>query len=279
MVIHVPRSILTERTLLDAFHVELDATGRIALPAHLRITPQRILTRAELEECGSDEPSEGGAEASSTGPKRVNEADRSVSGVANVLSISRSGIKLHISGLELEHYNKCNPVVLAAHEQVAFSTLMPGAIATVERAYKAKQQTELRFRNMTFDTDPLAEAWFQKVLKGIVRMVSVGFLPIEWNVQREEEGRGKDKREIVYIDIPQSELLEISVVPIGANRGALIGQHSAHVLLERIAAAEQRTAELQQAIDTFIQHEQQTAVAEWRERLLKSCDEFLQHGG
>lgn len=270
MLIHVPRSQLTDSALRDAFHMELDSAGYIRMPARFQtFCCGQLALGSELAEAF-----EAGAEASkTTGPNKVNEADRTVSGIANVESISRSGIKIHLDGLDLTSYHQ-NPIVLAAHSAFAYSTLMPGAIGTVEKVFKARQASELRFRNLKFDTDPIAEAWYQKVLCGTVRMVSVGFLPLEWTFVSETVGKGKDKREISYIDIPKSELLEISVVPIGANRGAFIGQTPPYQLLERISRAEQRAAELQKALEAFVASTKQSAADAARERLLNAVKQF-----
>jgi len=261
MLLHTQRSKLTEQHLLDAFHCALDSAGCIAVPAAFQVLPPE-----------PDEPT-GRTEAALTGPNKVNEADRTVSGVANVFSVSRTDLRLHIDGLDVTHYNQWNPVVLASHCAVS-SNLMPGAIGRIEKVYKAAEGTELRFRNMKFDTDALAEAWYQKVLAGTVRMVSVGVLPIEWSVQRETVGKGKAKREIVFLDMPESELLEISVVAIGANRGALIGQTSPYALLERVAASEQRAAALHDAIATFLKSEHTAAAEQARVQLMTAVARF-----
>ncbi len=150
----------------------------------------------------------------------ANAKKRTVSGVASVEEISRSRHLFQVKGIDLQHF-KQNPVVLACHQQCN-DNLMPGAIGFVEKISKRDDGKTLVFRNMTFDTDPLAEAWWQKVSKGIVRMVSIGAWPLEWELGEEVKGTGKNKTVERFVDIIRSELVEISVVPIGANRGAII---------------------------------------------------------
>lgn len=149
---------------------------------------------------------------------------RRVNGVASVEEISRSGLKIVLNGLDLTHYNKHNPVVLVHHHQYAPDTLMPAAIATVQRV--SKSGDTLKFRGMEFDTDPLAEAWYQKVLKNVVRMVSLGVRPIEYEFVEEEVGKGRNKRIIRYVCCLESEMIELSVATIGANRGAMINRQA-----------------------------------------------------
>lgn len=166
---------------------------------------------------------------------------RKINGVASVEAVSRSGHKFLISGIQIEQYNQLNPVVLACHRQFAAMTLMPGAIATVEKVSKYKDT--LRFRGMEFDTDALAQAWEQKVRKNIVRMVSIGVTPLDWGIASETVGRGATKREIRYIEVAECELTELSLVVVGANRGAYIDRQSGQET-QRLDALEQKFAAL-----------------------------------
>jgi len=181
------------------------------------------------------------------GGKRPN--DRCVNGVASVEAISRSGLKILLSGLDLTHYNKFNPVVLAGHSQYVPLTLMPGAIATVERV--SKSGDTLKFRKMRFDTDPLAEAWYQKVTKNIVRMVSVGVRPIEMEYVEEEVGKGRNRRIERYICLVESELIELSVTVIGANIGAMIDRQPDRDDGQAFDALAKELASLRTAVDAL----------------------------
>lgn len=258
-------SRLTGQALLDAFHAQLDLAGCIPIPASFRVG----------EDTDTPHPD---AESSSSGSKWIDESARTVKrGVANVESVSRSGIKVHIDGMDVSQYHQ-NPVVLACHRHCS-AALMPGAIGTIERVSKTDKATVLRFHNMRFDTDALAEAWYQKVLSGTVRMTSIGFMPTEWELASEVIGSGKNKREIQYIDIPQSELLEISVTPIGANRFAFIGQHVPGRLLQRVAAAEQQLERLQRALTELLGSEQAAVATQAKSRLLAALDSVSNHKG
>lgn len=144
---------------------------------------------------------------------------RVVNGTANFEEISRSGHLFRMEGADLSHFKR-NPVVLAMHE-MATPDLMPGVIGHVRSV--SIEGKSLNFAGMTFDDDPLSEAWFQKVSKGLVRMVSIGARPMEWEVaeKKVKDSRGTD-RAMRFIDVLAWELVEISVVPIGANRKAMI---------------------------------------------------------
>ena len=187
----LPRSKWTDEYIAECFEQRLDnQDGRVYGPAIF-----------EIEE------------------RSATSTERSVNGVANVERISRSGHKFSMSGADLSSF-QANPVVLAGHMQMSLSSLIPGAIGVVEKVSKHKDQ--LRFKGMKFDSDPLSELWFQKVASRTIRMVSIGAHAIEWDIAHEEVGRGKNKRAVPFIDVSEWELVEISVVPIGANQGAMI---------------------------------------------------------
>lgn len=177
---------------------------------------------------------------------------RAISGTAGVEEVSRSSLLIDIKGLDVSHFNEFNPVVLACHSQCTMD-LMPGAIGTVEKVFKSGNA--LKFKNMTFDTDPLAEAWWQKVSKGIVRMVSVGIRVFEAQFE-EEPPKTKGKPGRLFLRATESELLELSVVSIGANRGAMINPPKksskeiaeAEAQKEAIEKLELRTRELETQI-------------------------------
>jgi Caudovirus prohead serine protease len=181
----------------------------------------------------------------------IDKENRMVSGVASVEEISRTGWFISIDGMDISQFKK-NPVVLASHCPYSYASMMPGAIGTVERV--SKKENTLVFKNMTFDDEPLADAWFQKIAKRIVRMVSIGFIPVQWEFA-EAQPKKKGDPTIFYLNIIKSELTEISPVSVGANRGAFIdiGQNFSPTREEGVDTAtagrlESRIAELEQSI-------------------------------
>ena len=151
----------------------------------------------------------------------TNKEKRAVSGVARDSSVGRSGgFTYDFAGMDIKHFNEKNPVALAAHNQIVPLTLEPAAIARIAKVTKNVKDGLLLFRDMTFDETPLANAWYEAIVRGFVRMVSIGAMPIEWELVEEEDKRRK--RVNRYINITESELIEISPVPIGNNRGAFI---------------------------------------------------------
>lgn len=254
-----PRSEWSRQLIKDGFDAALDALG-----GRLHQESSFSLDQATID------------------PKR-----RSVNGTANVEEVSRTLWLIRIEGLDIRQYRK-NPVVLASHCQYAPGTLMPGAIGTVGSV--AKKDKALIFKNMVFDDDPLSEAWFQKIVKQIVRMVSIGFLPIEWGLV-EEPPKKTGGQPRWYIEISKSELLEISSAPVGANRGAFIdsGQSAAIIranqdaevdnrhqgrLAERIELIEQSLSEIQRLINSKNTTTSQSSDQETKDRLERALSQL-----
>jgi len=218
----LPRSQWTQDLLLSDFHRQLEVGSGIIQ----QDTPFAV------EEAAERRP-----------------GDRSVNGVASVEMVSRSGLKILIAGLDLSHYNKFNPVVLAGHCQYVPLTMMPGAIATVQRVVKAGDT--LKFRGMQFDTDPLAQAWYDKITKNIVRMVSIGVNPIEVEYVEEDVGKGRNRRIERYLCFLQSELVELSVTAIGANVGAMIDRQPDKENGQMLSKLAEELTALQAAVDAL----------------------------
>lgn len=188
----LPESQWTESILRDTFEQELGTAG--ILRQH-----------GSIDQLDSQDDSSLSCEQAA--PDRT----RSVSGVASFEQISFTGHRISIKGLEVDDYLKLNPIVLASHIRYSWDA-MPTVIGTV--AGLSKQGKTLRFEGMQFDTDPLSEAWFQKIKKRTIRMVSIGFWPLEWAYVEES---GKNKEVIRYIDVTRSILQEISPCAIPAN--------------------------------------------------------------
>lgn len=120
-----------------------------------------------------------------------------------------------------------NPVVLYGHDRDA----LPIGKAENVRVEGGQLRATLRF--VGADVNPKAEQVFQLLQEGVLRAVSVGFLPHSY--RREMKG---DRELLVLSD---NELLEISVVPIPANPEAL-AQMRARALAQKSPAPDRLQA-------------------------------------
>lgn len=111
-------------------------------------------------------------------------------------------------GLILDYYRQ-NPVFLWAHAP---------HIPPIGRSTESKLNELGKFQiKVKFDLDDeFASKVYKKYRKGFMKMVSIGFLPIE--LEERENSRG-----FVFLE---SEIMEVSAVPVGSNREALAIERS-----------------------------------------------------
>lgn len=117
----------------------------------------------------------------------------------------RHGDILEPGGAQIAGFLK-NPVVLWAHD---YRALPIGRVASLVRDGDALKA------DILFAATPFAEEVRALYLKGFLRAWSVGFLPLEWEVIEDPEGR------FAGYHIKAWELIELSAVPVPANPEAL----------------------------------------------------------
>lgn len=137
----------------------------------------------------------------------VDAASRRVKFVISDATRDRVGDSLYPEGCDTKNYVK-NPVMLFAHD----SSALPIA-KCVEGPAVEGGQLVATFEFLTEAENPFAELVFQQVQKGVLRAVSVGFLP--------KAGKMVWNDEVGGIDFVEWELLEVSVVPVPCNPNAL----------------------------------------------------------
>lgn len=130
----------------------------------------------------------------------------------------RHGTRIRPDGWMLDNFKK-NPVVIYSHQADGglFSEANPDNVIGIAKNIRI-ENNEL-VGNITFENEknnPLAEKLLQKVLSGIIRATSVGFLP---------RGAGRWSREEEVYIYDKCELLEISIVSIPSNPGSLARGH------------------------------------------------------
>lgn len=133
--------------------------------------------------------------------------------IASTNSVDRDGDIVRQDGIFLDYY-KQNPVFLWAHNSWE---------PPIGRSIESKMNDEGNFQiKVLFDLDdPFAHKIYRKYSKNFLKMVSIGFLPHE--LEERETGYG-----FVFT---KTEIMEVSAVPVGSNRGALAierGQDAAH---------------------------------------------------
>lgn len=144
---------------------------------------------------------------------KINEAERTVEVVASTEAWDSYDTRLMTSGWDLQRYNN-NAVVLACHDTRNLEAIIGTAEARVEEgALLAK----LRF--LPYGVNGKADLAFDLYRAGVLKGVSVGFIPHEYHEDEIPEGQSRaGKRGLTFT---RQELVEISAVPVPANPEAL----------------------------------------------------------
>ena len=136
---------------------------------------------------------------------------RAVDVLASDASVDRYGDIIDVAGWDLQKYER-NPVVLIDHDYRVASMVGTAKVGKYEDGLRA--HINLQDPNQS----PAASMVADKLGAGVLRAVSVGFLPLEWEWIR--DGKGNPTGGIRFT---KSELLEISFVAVPANGNALVG--------------------------------------------------------
>jgi len=127
--------------------------------------------------------------------------------VASDESVDRAGDIVRVDGWRLAEYRR-NPIVLFAHD-----SKQPVGIA--EKVWKSDSRLMARIKLAAAGTSAFVDSVRSLVAQKILRAVSVGFRPTKEPKLREESGR------VVGFEFVGQDLMEISLVAVGANTNAL----------------------------------------------------------
>jgi len=146
--------------------------------------------------------------------KKINEAERTVDAVASTTDRDRhNDIVLPGAFKSTLPAFKANPVILACHQHRLSSGSSPVIGSAIPESITIGEK-DVRF-TMRFATTPLGEEYWTLYKDKHMRAFSIGFIPIEFTDEKDEKlGWVRTYTKI--------ELLEISAVPVPANRRALI---------------------------------------------------------
>lgn len=140
--------------------------------------------------------------------------------VASDESIDGHGSKIVAKGWKLDRFG-ANPILMWNHAWARYS--VPAKPKDMLGNAPARVKAKTLLADLRFDTKEIneqAEMVYQQMLAGTIRQLSVGFRPLKYHY----EAQGEGQRDLLVID--EAELLEISVVPLGANENAGTGLFS-----------------------------------------------------
>lgn len=159
-------------------------------------------------------------------------SDRIVDFTAGSSSANRNGWRIDLAGLDLAAYRR-NPVVLWAHDDTALP--LGRTLRVVVEGDRIRARVEFTPAGALTFNDRVVD-----LLKGgFLSGMSVGIIPLDWEYQDTKP----DGQVLVFT---KSQLVELSVVPIPADAGALADQATARlsvyaaiaILRRKVAMAE-----------------------------------------
>lgn len=186
--------------------------------------------------------------------RAVEGSDRSFDVVASDETVDSYGTRL-IQNWRLERF-LANPVVLWAHD----SCSLP--LGTASDVRMENGALCMRVTLVSSELNPIADAVLGQVRAGVLRGVSVGFLPHGY--------RWAEEKDAEILELDDNELVELSITPTPANPNALVALR-ARALGERRTAGGQSPAppaprSLLAALGVETEAEAIGAVAALRER-------------
>ena len=141
--------------------------------------------------------------------RAVNTEERTIDIIASDFSLDSHNTRLDPEGWELDQFRK-NPVILLGHNDRDF----PVAEAQVEMTRVEDEELKIRIKFPPVGMYDQADISFNLYSIGLMRGISVGFDPIEWEDVEDERG----VRVRIY---RRQKLVEVSLVTIPSNDNAL----------------------------------------------------------
>jgi len=145
-------------------------------------------------------------------PASFNRDERTARFVMSSESIDRMGDVVVQAGLDVSGFEK-NPQALLFHNSRAFPI---GLWENISKVNGRPKRTEGTLRFMPEGEDDDADRTARHVAFGTLRAVSIGFIPKDVEVRRD------DDEHFAGFRITESEMIECSVVPVPANPDAIV---------------------------------------------------------
>ena len=175
--------------------------------------------------------------------RKVSTESRSMEFVASTDAVDRYGDVIQQDGWQLDNFQK-NPVFLWGHDSSA------PPIGKVSSISVASNRLIATVQFATADIYPLADTIFKLYQKGFMNAVSVGFLPIDYEIDTPDD----DSASPLGVRFTQVELLEISAVTVPANPEALVVDDASQVpeMLEKLIALVSKKPSKRNAFETIL---------------------------
>lgn len=143
--------------------------------------------------------------------KADEDGSRRVDVILTAEEVDRDGDLVSVKGMDISHFEK-NPVVLANHNR---------SIPVARGENVVKDDDKITATAVFPPEGEIEESdkAYKNVKHGLYNAVSVGFIPKDYDVKEDPDGR------LVW-HVTESELLEFSFVTVPSNRAAMITQRA-----------------------------------------------------
>jgi len=171
--------------------------------------------------------------------KSSDEEKREVVAIASSEKIDRDGDIVRVDGINIKEYKK-NPVVMFAHDHSSLP------IAKATRIWKEDKNLMVKMQFTTPEENSMGDTVYKLIKGDYLKSLSIGFKPSWDTAVRNEKVGGWDFKD--------SDLYEISIVPIPANAAAVVQSKGITKALEDKVVDELEIKELELYLEELVKN-------------------------
>jgi len=171
--------------------------------------------------------------------KSSDEEKREVVAIASSEKIDRDGDIVRVDGINIKEYKK-NPVVMFAHDHSSLP------IAKATRIWKEDKNLMVKMQFTTPEENSMGDTVYKLIKGDYLKSLSIGFKPNWDTAVRNEKVGGWDFKD--------SDLYEISIVPIPANAAAVVQSKGITKALEDKVVDELEIKELELYLEELVKN-------------------------
>lgn len=185
--------------------------------------------------------------------------DRTLEFVGSKEITDRDKEIVKVKGLDLKNY-KTNPVVLWSHQY----SQPPVAKAT--KVWKSKDELKFKIKFAEPEEYSFADTIYKLYKNGYMNAVSIGFIPDYDSIEFPSEGKNINR---IY---HKAELIELSLVPVGANPAALLTSKGIVKAMEDEVIDKLELDEIKYYIEELFETEEKEVIPPCNDCLIDGCE-------
>jgi HK97 family phage prohead protease len=139
--------------------------------------------------------------------KEVEDEERTIEAIGSKQIEDRDKDIVYVDGINLKNYKE-NPIVLFAHDHRSLP------IGRAEKVWKDGKELKFKIKFTEPEVNPVGDTVYKLIKGNYLNALSIGFIP-DYSTAKYSEKRGG-------YDYYNSELLEVSIVPVPSNPKAVV---------------------------------------------------------